>query len=153
MPIRPVHTSVRDFLVDEKRSGEYAVILKEGHQMLGIGTLQLMITDLHFNMCNLESSYLLNSQVENLSERITQNISPDLSYACHFWGSHIIYSQSDTIFAPLLRKFLTTEVLLFWMEVLGILGKVDVVSETAKVLLDFTNSVVCIHAILDDMEC
>ncbi|KAE9404800.1 hypothetical protein BT96DRAFT_754872, partial [Gymnopus androsaceus JB14] len=66
MPIRPVHTSVHDFLVDEERSGEYAVKLQEGHQMLAISTLQLMTTNLHFNMCNLESSYLLNSQVENL---------------------------------------------------------------------------------------
>ncbi|KAE9386560.1 WD40 repeat-like protein [Gymnopus androsaceus JB14] len=139
-PIRPVHTSVRDFLVDVKRSGEYAVKLEEGHQMLAIGTLQLMITDLHFNMCNLESSYWLNSQVENLPERITQNISPDLSYACHFWGSHIIYSQSNTVFAPLLWKFLT-KVLLFWMEVLSILGKVDVISETARGLLDMSDSV------------
>ncbi|KAE9402782.1 WD40 repeat-like protein [Gymnopus androsaceus JB14] len=140
-PIRPVHTSVRDFLVDEMRSGEYAVKLEEGHYILAVGTLQLMITDLHFNMCDLESSYLLNSQVENLSERIIQNISLDLSYACQFWGSHIIYIQnkrSYTILAPLLWKFLT-EVLLFWMEVLSILGKVDVISETARALLEFNN--------------
>ncbi|KAE9382484.1 WD40 repeat-like protein, partial [Gymnopus androsaceus JB14] len=140
MPIRPVHTSVHDFLVDEKRSGKYAVKLQEGHQMLAI-TLQLMITDLHFNMCNLERSYLLNSQVGNLSERITQNISPNLSYACHFWGSHIICTQTKQSYAmlePLLQKFIT-KVLLFWMEVLSILGKVDVISETARALLEFSN--------------
>ncbi|KAE9390734.1 WD40 repeat-like protein, partial [Gymnopus androsaceus JB14] len=138
-PIRPVHTSFRDFLVDEKRSGEYAVQLEEGHQLLAVGTLHLMIAELHFNMCNLDSSYLLNSQVENLSEKIIKHISPDLSYACTYWGSHIIctHKQPDTILAPLLRKFLT-KVLLFWMEVLSILGKVDVISENARVLLDFS---------------
>ncbi|KAE9403162.1 WD40 repeat-like protein [Gymnopus androsaceus JB14] len=139
-PIRLVHTSIHDFLVDEKRSGEYAVKLEEGHQILAMSMLHLMITDLHFNMCNLESSYLLNSQVENLAERIIQNISPDLSYACLYWGSHIIYAQSCTILDPLLRRFFT-EVLLFWMEVLSILGKVDVISETAGALLDYGNSV------------
>ncbi|KAE9393321.1 WD40 repeat-like protein, partial [Gymnopus androsaceus JB14] len=136
-PIRPVHTSIHDFLVDEKRSGEYAVKLQEGHKMLAIGTLQLMITDLHFNMCDLESSHLLNSQVENLSERIVNNISPDLSYACLFWGSHVIDSQLYTILSALLQQFLI-EVSLFWMEVLSIMKKVDVISETARVVLDFT---------------
>ncbi|KAE9390723.1 WD40 repeat-like protein, partial [Gymnopus androsaceus JB14] len=138
-PIRPVHTSVRDFLVDDKRSGEYAVKLEEGHQMLAVGTLHLMITDLHFNMCNLESSYLSNSQVEDLPGKIRKCILPDLSYACLYWGRHIICTQSCTVLDPLLRKFLTG-VLLFWMEVLSILGKMDVVSETAGVLLEYGNS-------------
>ncbi|KAE9402798.1 WD40 repeat-like protein, partial [Gymnopus androsaceus JB14] len=150
-PIRPVHTSVHDFLVDEKRSREYAVRLEEGHLMLAVGTLQLMITDLHFNICDLESSYFLNSQVENLSEKIRTNISPSLSYACTFWGSHIINARSYSILAPLLRKFLR-EVLLFWMELLSILRKVNVISDTARVLLDFNNSVVCMHVLLHDIQ-
>ncbi|KAE9397061.1 hypothetical protein BT96DRAFT_771375, partial [Gymnopus androsaceus JB14] len=128
-PIRPVHTSVRDFLLNEERSTEHAVDLYQGHETLAIGTLNLMISDLHFNICNFESSYVFNSEVKNLSEKISQNIAPELSYACLFWDSHILHIHSN-VSLPLVEKFINKS-LLFWVEVLAILGRVNGITNVA----------------------
>ncbi|KAJ7212575.1 hypothetical protein GGX14DRAFT_564331 [Mycena pura] len=44
---------------------------------------------LHFNMCNLRSSYLLDEEDEGLVERIETMLGPELRYACRHWAVHL----------------------------------------------------------------
>jgi hypothetical protein len=84
-PIVPLHTSFRDFLTN-KTSDVFYVNLGDAHHQLAHSYLGLMLDDLKFNICKLESSYLANSNVSDLDSRITEHIPPALPYACVLWG-------------------------------------------------------------------
>src|SRR6266702_1461981 len=57
-PIVPLHTSFRDFLINKEKSGDFSIILRDAHYGLAHSCLGLMLRDLRFNICNIESSYL-----------------------------------------------------------------------------------------------
>lgn len=124
-PVRLFHTSFRDFLTDRTRSGEFFVDLHDVHQDLAISTLASMKHGLRFNLCGLESSYLRNSDLSDLTERIREHISPHLSYSCQFWAAHVHSSTFRSHLANELRSFFKHQRLLFWLEVLGLLGCID----------------------------
>jgi hypothetical protein len=131
IPVRPIHTSVRDFLLDETRSGEYAINASEGHNIMGIATIQLMTKKLHFNMCSLPSSYLHNSEVNDLGDRILQGLSKELCYACCFWDTHLLEIKPSQTVLNLVKRFLYYYSL-YWMEVLSVLGKIDAITRVLK---------------------
>jgi hypothetical protein len=103
MPISPLHTSLRDFLVDKDQSHEFWVNLGPNcHQELSAACLKIMNSGLKFNLCGLETSFALNSDVKNLSERVKECISSGLQYACVAVGYHLqntlpVASKVDSI--------------------------------------------------------
>ena len=119
-PIRPLHTSFYDFLLDEKRSGVFFIQKGNVHHDLTLALLSIMEIGLSFNICGLETSYLPNSKVVDLEKRIKTNIPPYLLYACQFWAMHLQDGGFDTELAQSVSGFVTGEKLLFWLEVLGI---------------------------------
>ncbi|KIO00597.1 hypothetical protein M404DRAFT_754685, partial [Pisolithus tinctorius Marx 270] len=77
-PVRPLHASFYDFLMDHSRSGIYFIDTSDATG-LAFATLQILCDNLQFNICRLESSYLANAEVPDLSERIKKNIPHHLS--------------------------------------------------------------------------
>ena len=87
LPVAPLHTSFRDFLTDSNRSGQFYVALSDA---TAIWLTQLYEQAmLRFNMRELETSYRLNSDVPDLSERMQKEIPFALSYSCRFWANHL----------------------------------------------------------------
>ncbi|KAF8957504.1 hypothetical protein BDZ97DRAFT_1737453, partial [Flammula alnicola] len=66
VPIRPLHSSFHDYLTDRSRSKDFYIDTSLHRNDLAFSTLQVMKTELCFNICRLESSYLLNSDVPDL---------------------------------------------------------------------------------------
>ena len=121
LPIAPLHTSFRDFLTDE--SAEFYINLDNAHDDFAIATLRMMQNELKFNICKLERSYLLKSEVPDLEERIKKSISPALWYSCRFWAEHLAHvSKFDRDLFSCLRV-LMEEKFLFWLEVLNVKGQ------------------------------
>lgn len=124
-PIAPLHTSFRDFLTDESRSGKFYIDLDIAHKHLAAATLRTMHQTLRFNICELGTSHHLNSEVPDLSNRIEKHIPPVLSYSCRFWAEH-----SSRMSGGIGAEFLTClcafmeEKFLFWLEVLSVEGVV-----------------------------
>ena len=81
-PVRPLHASFYDFLLDERRSGVFFIQECNVHHDLTLALLSIMEAGLSFNICGLETSYLPNSKVVDLEKRIKKNIPPYLLYAC-----------------------------------------------------------------------
>jgi AAA ATPase domain len=132
-PIIPLHTSFRDFLRN-KTSNVFYVDLADAHHQLAHSCLGLMLNDLKFNICKLESSYLANSDFPDIDSRIARYISPALSYACIFWGNHLEHIDFEhDIFAKL--KSLVEAKFLFWLEVLSIKSRVGLASPALSALL------------------
>ena len=92
-----------------------------------------MNRELEQNMCGLPDR-VTNSEVVNLKERVEENISQTLEYACRSWHKHLTGTIPAHV-APVLHRFLETK-FLFWLEVLSVLGAareaVDALEATAK---------------------
>ena len=121
-PVRLLHSSFHEFLTDQSRSGTYFVGESGIQADLAIASLHLLRGGLCFNICGLESSYLPNSDVPGLAERIKANISSHLSYSCLFWVKHLQATEFDHELAGCVKDILENERILFWFEVLSLLG-------------------------------
>jgi hypothetical protein len=122
LPIIPLHTSFRDFLTIQDKSGDFYVGVRDAHHELAHSCLNLLldpVDGLKFNICKLETSYVANDDVEDLNTRVDQHIPPALLYACRFWDNHLKHTDFKT---DLFRKVeaLFKEKFLFWLEVLSL---------------------------------
>ncbi len=125
LPVVPLHTSFLDFLTNEEKSGDFYVDLGHSHHRLAYSCLDLVLHDLKFNICNLESSYLANSDVQDLKSRIAEHIPPALLYACRYWNDHFNHLDFKTDLFDKLRVFFDKN-FLFWLEVLSLASSVRV---------------------------
>jgi hypothetical protein len=103
-PIAPLHTSLRDFLLDASESRAFSIDL--GHhsqEELAWACLRIMNIGLEFNICKLPTSFALNSEIQDLPQRVKNHISPGLRYACLATAQHLrgTLRPSTTITGPL----------------------------------------------------
>jgi hypothetical protein len=71
-----------------------------------------------------------NAQVKDLEERKRKYIGDTLSYACQYWAEHLSYVSPTAVGIDLVVGALSKlvhEKLLYWIEVLSLLGKLSVV--------------------------
>lgn len=78
-----------------------------------------MKAELRFNICGLESSFVLDRDVEDIDNRIEKNISATLVYACRYWANHFELTAGCDLLLRELEEFYSVR-LLFWMEVLSL---------------------------------
>jgi hypothetical protein len=117
--VSPFHASFPEYLLDKLRSGEFHCEMTQHSEILANGCFDLMQTQLKFNICKLESSFLFDKDVLDLQKRINNSISAALSYACQYWGEHLQQGIFTDTAHKKLVNFLTHQ-LLFWMEVLNL---------------------------------
>ena len=123
--VRVRHLSVYDFFVNNR--GDYQVNLRDADVQLGIACLELMTTQLRFNICNLEDSRLANADIKDLPSRVKQNISDALQYSCFHWLDHLCLPPADHEQCVLaLGRFLEGLYPLFWIEVLSVMRVVPI---------------------------
>ena len=119
------HRSFEDFLLSPFFQRELpklsAVQNRNLHErQLAVLCLNTMVSSkLHFNMCGLKSSSIRNVDI---SPTIKSTIPPQVSYSCQFWADHLVHTLSEDQFMEAV-KFVMYEKLLFWMEVMSVLGK------------------------------
>jgi hypothetical protein len=121
-PIRPLHASFRDFLTDTSSSKEFFIDLPKAQHDLAFASLRVMEHSLRFNICDLKSSYLPNSDDPELQERVQKCIPPHLSYASRFWMSHVRTAVFDEELAKKVKLFFDHERLFFWLELLALIN-------------------------------
>jgi hypothetical protein len=136
IPIRPLHSSFHDYLTDPKRSGNFYIDTSLYRNDLALATLKIMKAELQFNICSLESSYLLNSDVPNLASKIEQSISSPLSYSCRYWASHVQATLFNPEIATQVRKFLNKQ-FLYWLEVLSLIKSVQSAAHSVSLIMEW----------------
>jgi len=119
--VRPLHASFYDFLTDKSRSNKFYVDTSLVKGALAFASMGVMEHGLRFNICSLESSYLPNSAVLDLSERVKRFIPAQLSYSCRFWAMHVRSTSFDSSLAREVQAFFDGERLLFWLEALSLM--------------------------------
>jgi hypothetical protein len=121
-PIRPLHASFRDFLTNERYSGEFFIDVSKAERNLAFASLRVMEHGLRFNICDLKSSYLPNSKDPGLQERVQKYIPPHLSYSSRFWMSHVRTTVFDKELAKEVCSWFNSEQPLFWIELLALIN-------------------------------
>jgi hypothetical protein len=123
-PIRLLHASFRDFLTDKLHGGDFLIDLSKAQHDLAFASLRMMAhrDGLRFNICDLKSSYLPNSEDPGLQERIKTCIHLDLSYSSRFWTKHVRAADFDEELAREVKLFFDHERLFFWLELLALLN-------------------------------
>jgi len=151
LPIIPLHTSFRDFLTNKVKSGEFYVGLRDAHRQLAHSCLGLLLKDLKFNICNLETSYLANKDVTDLHSRVDEHIPPALLYACRFWNDHLEHTGFETDLFGKLRTLFEKK-LLFWLEALSLTNDVGLASAACSTLNVWLASGQGVSIIVDSMR-
>ncbi|KAF2465020.1 uncharacterized protein BDR25DRAFT_346335 [Lindgomyces ingoldianus] len=98
VPIRLLHLSFREFLVDtSNKESPFWVDKRERHEKLASHCIKLMSgpDSLRQNICGLLPR-TLKSKVDK--GRITSYISPELQYACCYWVYHLQQSQRHGLY-------------------------------------------------------
>ena len=126
--IRVRHSSISDFFVGDNCQGDYQVNLRETNVALGIACVEKMVEQLRFNICGLEDSRLANTDVKGLESRVKENISDALQYSSLYWSNHLCFTPNigkERVWDKL-RKFFEGPYALFWVEVLSIMGRLQI---------------------------
>ncbi|KAG8731396.1 hypothetical protein FRC11_004283, partial [Ceratobasidium sp. 423] len=123
--VRFYHSSFREYITNSSRSGEFSIQLDQYESECADLCLKVMQRDLKFNICELETSYLLNSEVPDLNPRIDSHIGTALKYACNYWVDHFVGSPNQRL-VEATKKFFEEPQLMYWVEVLSLLGRMDV---------------------------
>ncbi|KAB5589558.1 Vegetative incompatibility protein HET-E-1 [Ceratobasidium theobromae] len=127
------HPSFSDFMFDQARSSLFFCDQPKHSQFLARRCFELMKEQLRFNICNLESSFVRDKDVEDLGDRIKRFISPALLYACQFWSDHLQQVTASKELFSHISDFLSDR-LLFWMEVMNLNHWMEIGAEMLRVL-------------------
>ncbi|KAH7129148.1 vegetative incompatibility protein HET-E-1 [Dactylonectria macrodidyma] len=122
-PVRLLHLSFRDFLVDPEKQEKNPFWVNEGctHKTMAANCLRIMNQLLHEDICCLVRPGTNRSSIT--TQVVEANMPPELQYACLYWVYHI---QQQ---APLLLDdnsevydFLLSHIL-HWLEALSLMGR------------------------------
>ncbi|KAL5593460.1 hypothetical protein FOBRF1_012562 [Fusarium oxysporum] len=121
VPVRILHLSFRDYLVDPDLQGamEFWVDEKATHRRLASRCLFIMGSILRENICRLPFPGTSPSEIEGLDPQ--KFIPPELYYACHYWVHHYVSSNTQECEAHEIYPFLEKH-LLHWLETMSLLG-------------------------------
>lgn len=123
--IRFYYPSFADYATNPERSKEFHVDLVQRNIELTAGCLRVMRQELRFNICSLETSHRLNCEIPDLDDKVNSNISEELAYSCTYWISHLVKSPQRTLIQET-QQIMGGPRLLYWLEVLSLLGRTDV---------------------------
>ncbi|KAG4273581.1 hypothetical protein FPRO04_09448 [Fusarium proliferatum] len=123
VPVRILHLSFRDYLVDPDLQGatDFWVDEEATHRRLSSRCLFLMSAMLRENICRLPFPGTSPSEVEGLDPH--KFIPPELHYACHYWVHHYVSSNVGDCEIHEIYTFLETH-LLHWLEAMSVLGHI-----------------------------
>ena len=118
-PLRILHLSFRDFLVNPDRKGKspFWIDEKEMHRKIANQCLAVMQRGLKKNICDLPSHGTSRADLE--SQAINCYLSADLQYSCRYWVHHL--DRGGFCLPNRLDMFLQQH-FLHWLEAMSLLG-------------------------------
>ncbi|KAJ7210182.1 WD40-repeat-containing domain protein [Mycena pura] len=127
-----LHASFSDYLLTAERSGSHPWNIRERlhHHSLALGCFHVLGHQLHFNICGLQDSHLLNSEVPALPT-VLGALSPELCYASQYWGDHYHDAEASETLASHVQQLLEVN-FLHWLEVISLLGKVQTANKVLE---------------------
>ncbi|RJE26741.1 NACHT domain protein, partial [Aspergillus sclerotialis] len=128
-PIRILHLSFRDFLVQSRT--EFYVDDLSKHKDIAKSCLRTMQNHLRKDICGLSSPGARRADVD--PQGIHQYLPPELQYSCRYWIHHLKQSQAVCPEIDNVRLFLQKH-FLHWVEAMSLLGLISEVVGMLDVL-------------------
>lgn len=121
-PIRILHPSFRDFLVNQERcrDRDFWIDQNTAHHDVAQQCLHLMSKTLKRNMCQLEMPGTPRSEID--SAILHKFLPSPLQYACQYWVGHLQKGVLNTCDITEVYLFLQAH-FLHWLEALSLMGK------------------------------
>jgi hypothetical protein len=128
VPIRLLHPSFRDFLLDNQRCDDpqFRIVGDNAHEDLAVSCLKLMTRHLKQDICSLKVPGTMTSEVDPCT--IQSCLPQEVRYACRYWVNHLQRSNvelrdSDNGSESLHNLVYTffKEDLLHWLEALSLM--------------------------------
>ena len=147
-PIKIFHKSFPDFLTDPQRCEDERFFISPPvhHQEIMFLCLNLMEERLKRNICGLDEFVPLD-KVKDLPARKQKHIGDALGYACQFWSKHLVEipnsSQEVEEVHRVVSRFFTAQ-FLYWIEVLCLMGNLDVGIHAINNVHKWYTSVSCV---------
>ncbi|KAF3031956.1 hypothetical protein E8E12_002491 [Didymella heteroderae] len=122
--LRLHHPSFRDFLFSKDRCADekFYVDEKQAHATLASNCIELMLSRLKQDMCDMKAPGTLAADMEK--NRIEQCIRSEVQYACVNWIQHVTKAGMQLCDGDQVHVFLKKH-FLHWLEALGWLGKLS----------------------------
>jgi hypothetical protein len=123
-PIRLLHLSFRDFLLDPYKQGKspFWVDEKERHVAIATRCLELMSGCLDENICHLEFPGKSRGDVKQVA--LGSCLPVDVRYACRYWIHHLLESKQPLKDQGIVHHFLKKH-FLHWLEALSLIGRIS----------------------------
>ncbi|UKZ64290.1 uncharacterized protein TrAtP1_005508 [Trichoderma atroviride] len=141
-PVRLLHLSFRDFLVDQEKSNlieryPFWIDERKVHQQLATHCLELLLAEgtLKRNICGLNTPGAPRSEIDQRT--IDAALPSEVQYACLYWVLHWKNSECRVEDGGLIDRFLNSH-LLHWLETLGLIGHI---SECIRMINDLLSLV------------
>jgi hypothetical protein len=125
------HASFQDFILSTTRSKftisghvvDMSCDTAAHNAVLTHRCFRIMMSKLRFNICNLPSSFLLDSEVPGLNQLVEKNIDNVLKYCSRYWAQHMSRTAENdhNDLRTCIKDFLVVHVL-FWIEAMNLLG-------------------------------
>ena len=139
LPVRLLHLSFRDFLLDSQKRGKspFWIDESETHRRLATKCLQLISSSkgLKQNICKLSSPGTLRSEID---KRILDEYLPaEVRYACRYWVYHLQQSKWHICDDDQAHRFLQ-KYILYWLEAMSLIGET---SESINMISSLQSSI------------
>ncbi|TFK18865.1 WD40 repeat-like protein [Coprinopsis marcescibilis] len=139
--LRFSHQSFVDFLLHSDECPEaFRIQEVRQHRNLAVTSLQVMLEELKFNMCDFPTSHQKNTTVPDLQERVERCVGSPVIYAVRFWMDHVrmVPVEEGEVGEVIgMVKRLLYEKLLYWFEVLSVVGEMYAASPLLQTLLEW----------------
>ena len=156
-PVHIFHKSFPDFLMDPSRCTDHQLFIAPSihHRDIFFSCLNLMKKRLRRNICKMNDNAVL-SKVDDLASLQEKHIGDALEYACCFWTKHLLgVSNSGPDIEEVqeaIDKFFTT-CLLFWIEALSLVKKLDIGVHALNDIQQWYTLVSCVWSICSVDSC
>lgn len=138
MPIRILHLSFRDFLLDPQRcvNEDFWISQKKKHSELAYACLDVLSRTLKQDVCCLNDFSSLAARVS--PSQLSQYLPAHVQYACRYWVDHL--QRAGTDFKDYQVHVFLKEHFLHWLEALSLLGSISEGVRAIIVLSEYIGS-------------
>ncbi|KAJ6585849.1 hypothetical protein B0H19DRAFT_886065, partial [Mycena capillaripes] len=135
-----IHLSFREFMTSYVQVTRPEILCGTDIQQQALVSALMKVLDrqLKFNICDLPTSYLRNSDMPDFQRQLDNHIPLHLRYAAEFWTDHLVETAYDSWKAQRVQNLLFKK-FLFWLEVLSLLGIVDYGQQALSKLIVWAN--------------
>jgi hypothetical protein len=128
-PIHILHSTFKEYLIDQHRSKEFFVQPRSAHRQLALQSLHILQQSLHVDISGTsrEGEPFPQPPTEpkmmSLPEVVLDPSFSPIRYAIQFWADHVREGANEPEVQQMLQKFFENQ-LLYWVEWVAVLGLV-----------------------------